>query len=69
MRKHRPYGTYGDYALELPRMYGDFMDVVECQDSLAQGCRIRNKKAKRRAHNKRTRQVLNSQLRKEVSEC
>lgn len=67
-RQHRPFGTYGDMALELPRWFGDFMDVQECQDSLSQGCRIRNKKAKRRLHNKRTRRSLDAALRKEVIE-
>lgn len=68
-RKHKPFGTYGGYALELPRIYGIYMDVQECQDSLSQGCRIRNKKAKRRLHNKRTRRTLDAELRKEVTSC
>ncbi|HDF8527463.1 TPA: hypothetical protein PEP05_000806 [Vibrio parahaemolyticus] len=63
----KPYGTYGRQMLMLPEFYGDFMDVSEVQDSLPKGFRIRNKKQKRRWHNKRTRTVLKRDLREQVS--
>lgn len=63
----KPYGTYGRQKLMLPEFYGDFMDVSEVQDSLPKGFRIRNKKQKRRWHNKRTRTLLKRDLREQVS--
>jgi hypothetical protein len=64
-RKIRPFGTYN--APELP--WGvDCYDVAECQERVPKGARIRNKKAKRRQHNKRTRSVLLAQTREELNQ-
>lgn len=58
----RPFGTY---KLNLHGWPVSKFDVADCQDLLPKGKRIRNKKAKRRMHNKATRQEAVKQLRKE----
>lgn len=65
MRRSKPYGTYSRRILE-PTPY--HMDVEEVQDSVAAGHRIRNKKQKRRLHNKRTRAIQIRERRKEIEE-
>lgn len=47
--KRRPYGIYKGNPEHISP-YGP--DVADCQEFLPQGERIRNKKAKRRYHNK-----------------
>lgn len=66
MRKHKPFGTYSGIH-GVPKGY--YPDCADVQDGLLPGCRIRNKKAKRRVHNKRTRRTLDAELRKEVTSC
>lgn len=58
----KPYGTYGRHILDY-RLFNS-CDVQEAQDCLAQGYRIRNKKQKRRLHNKKTRQAAKQETRK-----
>ncbi|MBD77919.1 MAG: hypothetical protein CL840_03110 [Crocinitomicaceae bacterium] len=65
-RKIRPFGTYGINDHDWPR---DLYDVADCQNFLPKGARIRNKKAKRRLHNKRTRHALKSQTYQEVEQA
>ncbi len=67
MRQRKPFGLYPRHALDLPRYLGVYMDVADVQDCLPQGCRIRNKKHKRRLHNKRTRQKLKNNLTLELT--
>jgi hypothetical protein len=59
----KKFGTYS--APYHPNPFSKSMDVGECQTFLPKGERIRNKKAKRRAHNKTTRQAAGRDLRKE----
>lgn len=69
MSKHRPYGTYS-IGHDMPNWYIKeyYLDCADAQDFLPQGYRIRNKKAKRRLHNKRTRQIAITAMLAEVAE-
>lgn len=57
----QPFGTYNDNRDHVYLHY----DVGDVQTFLPKGHRIRNKKAKRRTHNKVTRQRAKEELRKE----
>lgn len=62
--KMRPYGVYkGNPEHILP--HG--ADVADCQEFLLKGHRIRNKKAKRRLHNKMARVASANAIRKELA--
>ncbi|WP_338853885.1 hypothetical protein WE348_21730 (plasmid) [Alteromonas macleodii] len=62
--KIRPFGIYKvNPASVSPSGY----DVADCQDLLPQGERIRNKKLKRRRHNKMARAAAKQALNKELT--
>lgn len=62
----RPFGIY---KLNLHDWPVRNFDVADCQDLLPKGKRIRNKKKKRRLHNKTARAVAKVSLLKELSQA
>lgn len=62
----QPYGTYKGHTRDPSRWYYGYpSDTQEVQDAVAPGVRMRNRKAKRRVHNKVTRQALKMELKEQ----
>lgn len=59
---------FGTYGINDEHCSPYFWDVADTQNLLPKGSRIRNKKGKRRFHNKRTRTKMKIELNKEVTE-
>lgn len=62
--KIRPFGVYKVNMDDFPVSK---FDVQDCQDMLPKGERIRNKKKKRRVHNKMARGAAKKALREELA--
>ena len=63
--KIRPFGVY---KVNLDDWPVSKFDVADCQNLLPKGERIRNKKKKRRLHNKMARGIAKKALRKELDD-